>query len=116
MARIYSKEGAGVRFQSMQLIIISIINFDPQVFCCTPVTLCSNNMNTNCADCTKPSQDEIDAIIDICVTNRPSTWATITSNWTNCNGSFKPWPSSPVDGISQRIPFGEITSLYAWLS
>ena len=60
-----------------------------------------------------PSQDEIDAIIDICVTNRPSSWATITSDWTNCNGFFNAWPDSNPPGIEQITSTGAITRLYA---
>ena len=60
-----------------------------------------------------PSLDEIDAIIDICVTNRPAFWATITSNWTNCSDFFNSWPSN-LPGIGQNPTTSAITLLYAY--
>ena len=67
-----------------------------------------------CQSGSPPSQDEKDALIDICLTNRPSTWATITSNWTNCSGFFNAWPSSNPPGIEQDATTGAITYLYAY--
>ena len=58
-----------------------------------------------------PSQEEISALIDICVTNRPAEWAKLTSKWTNCSAFFKSWPS-PVPGIGQNTSTGAITVMY----
>jgi len=56
-----------------------------------------------------PSQDENDALIDICETNRPAFWARNTSNWTNCSGFFNAWPESDPPGIVQNITTGAVT-------
>jgi hypothetical protein len=59
-----------------------------------------------------PSQDEIDAILDVCATNQPTTWVGSGSEVLACSAYLNPWPSPPPVGISQDAATGAITQLY----
>ena len=69
----------------------------------------------------RPFQLEINAIIAICETNRPSSWAAQTANWSNCDAFFNAWPEllyniqqSSNGAITNLCAYDDVVELHVW--